>query len=98
MFGPWPVKQLLNTQKHMGAIVFIFKLPTPLYLLLASKSEMHLLICAIHSDFSVAVAAYTVNDLVVLIICQPFFKSKKELHKKHSNQIILLTFRGVRYL
>ena len=54
---------------------------------------MHLLICAIHSDFSVAVAAYTVNDLVVLIICQPFFKSKKENIK-----IKLLSYHPVLYL
>lgn len=39
---------------------------------------MHLSICAIHSAFSVGVAANTVKDLLALMICQPFLKSKDE--------------------
>lgn len=40
-------------------------------LLLRNKSSMHLLICAIHSCFSVLVAAYTANDFAVVRINQP---------------------------
>ena len=36
---------------------------------------MHLLMCAIHSDFSVGVAANTANDFLGLMICQPFFQA-----------------------
>uniref|UniRef100_A0A1A9ULN5 Uncharacterized protein n=1 Tax=Glossina austeni TaxID=7395 RepID=A0A1A9ULN5_GLOAU len=38
---------------------------------LRNKSSTHLWIWAIHSCFSVAVAAYTTNDLVVVRISQP---------------------------
>ena len=34
---------------------------------------MHLLMCAIHSAFSVGVAANTANDFFGEITCQPFF-------------------------
>ena len=43
--------------------------------LFANRSCIHLLICAIHSAFSVLVAAYTANDFFALMICHPFFKS-----------------------
>lgn len=42
------------------------------YLLFRNKSSMHLFIWAIHSCFSVPVAAYTANDLVGVRISQPF--------------------------
>lgn len=41
-------------------------------ILFLSKSSMHLFICAIHSCFSVLVAAYTANDLVAVRISHPF--------------------------
>lgn len=44
----------------------------PLFL---NKSSMHLFICAIHSCFSVDVAAYTANDLEAVRINQPFLNS-----------------------
>ena len=34
--------------------------------------------CAIHSDFSVAVAAYTVKDFFGLMICQPLRRPEKD--------------------
>ena len=37
---------------------------------------MHLLMCAIHSAFSVGVAAKTANDFFGEITCQPFFQAK----------------------
>lgn len=42
-----------------------------LHSLFLSRSSMHLFMCAIHSCFSVLVAAYTANDLVVVRISQP---------------------------
>lgn len=47
------------------------------YSLFLSKSSMHLFICAIHSCFSVLVAAYTANDLVVVRISHPLRYSAK---------------------
>lgn len=44
-------------------------------LLFLSKSSMHLLICAIHSCFSVEVAAYTANDFEAVRISQPLRNS-----------------------
>jgi len=44
----------------------------PLFL---NKSSIHLLMCAIHSCFSVEVAAYTANDLDAVRINQPFLNS-----------------------
>ena len=41
-------------------------------MLFASRSFTHFLMCAIHSDFSVAVAANTANDFLGLIICHPW--------------------------
>jgi hypothetical protein len=38
---------------------------------------MHLLMCAIHSCFSVDVAAYTANDLDAVRISHPFRNSEK---------------------
>lgn len=38
--------------------------------------------CAIHSAFSVAVAAYTVNDLLGLMICHPFLLPETSVGKK----------------
>ena len=36
---------------------------------------MHLLMCAIHSAFSVGVAANTANDFFGEITCHPFFQA-----------------------
>ena len=49
--------------------------PHTTHSLLASRSTMHLLMCAIHSAFSVAVAANTAKDLVGVMSCHPFFHS-----------------------
>ena len=46
------------------------------YLLLARRSTMHLLMCAIHSAFSVGVAAKTAKDFFGEITCHPFFQAK----------------------
>ena len=46
------------------------------YLLFLRRSTMHLLICAIHSCFSVDVAAYTANDLDAVRISHPFRNSE----------------------
>jgi len=48
------------------------------------------LICAIHSAFSVLVAAYTANDFFALMICHPFFKSEKKNKKGFFSPIKLL--------
>ena len=39
---------------------------------------MHLLMCAIHSAFSVGVAAKTAKDFFGEITCQPFFQAEEE--------------------
>lgn len=44
--------------------------------LLCSRSVTHLFMCAIHSDFSVAVAAYTAKDLVGVLMSQPLRNSE----------------------
>lgn len=49
------------------------------HILFLSKSSMHLFMCAIHSCFSVLVAAYTANDFVVVRISQPFRYSVSKL-------------------
>lgn len=46
---------------------------------------MHLLICAIHSCFSVPVAAYTANDFVVVRMSHPFLYSA--LDKDNVSQV-----------
>ena len=38
---------------------------------------MHLLMCAIHSAFSVGVAANTANDFFGEITCHPFFQAEE---------------------
>lgn len=45
-------------------------------LLFLSKSSIHFSMCAIHSSFSVAVAAYTAKDLDAVRINQPLRYSK----------------------
>ena len=49
--------------------------------LFASSSAMHLLMCAIHSAFSVGVAANTAKDFFGEIICQPFFHANGKWEK-----------------
>ena len=39
---------------------------------------MHLLMCAIHSAFSVGVAAKTAKDFFGEITCQPFFQAEEK--------------------
>lgn len=51
------------------------KKKTKWFKLFLNKSSMHLLICAIHSCFSVLVAAYTANDFVVVRMSHPFLYS-----------------------
>lgn len=53
-------------------IYYTLTVGTKEYLLFRNKSSMHLFIWAIHSCFSVPVAAYTANDLVGVRISQPF--------------------------
>lgn len=48
---------------------------------------MHLFMCAIHSPFSTAVAAYTANDLEAVLINQPFLYSKKEINYEKTKVI-----------
>jgi len=58
-----------------GKSLAVSKAPT-CYLLFLRRSTMHLLICAIHSCFSVDVAAYTANDLDAVRISHPFRNSE----------------------
>jgi hypothetical protein len=55
----------------------------PLFL---SKSSMHLFMWAIHSCFSVAVAAYTAKDLEAVRMNQPFRNSESETRGKRRNE------------
>ena len=63
-------------------------------LLFLSRSSIHLLICAIHSCFSVEVAAYTANDLEAVRISQPLRNSvrtytaySKIVHRKRKKTL-----------
>ena len=57
---------------------------TPLF---ASSSAMHLLMCAIHSAFSVGVAANTAKDFLGEIICHPFFHA---IGKRQETKLVLV--------
>ena len=47
-----------------------------IHILCARRSSTHFRMCAIHSFFSVAVAAYTTNDFLGLIIFHPLRKAR----------------------
>ena len=47
---------------------------------------MHLLMCAIHSDFSVGDAAYTANDFLGLMTCHPFFHATQEEREREGER------------
>ena len=46
---------------------------------------MHLLMCAIHSAFSVGVAAKTAKDFFGEITCHPFFQAKERERERESS-------------
>lgn len=72
---------LQNIQRKMNEILWslIRFYLRKFYILFRSKSSMHLFIWAIHSCFSVLVAAYTANDLVAVRMSHPFRYSNMEL-------------------
>lgn len=71
----WEKKNKQYWEMADGKSVTVPTAPT-CYLLFLRRSTMHLLICAIHSCFSVDVAAYTANDLDAVRISHPFRNSE----------------------
>ena len=58
--------------------------------LFARSSAMHLLMCAIHSAFSVGVAANTAKDFLGEMICHPFFHAigkRQETNSKEYREV-----------
>jgi len=65
-------------------------MPHPCHSLLARRSTIHLLMCAIHSAFSVAVAANTAKDFFGEITCHPFFQATKTSYHPLPNHFLVL--------
>lgn len=72
MFFNWLLPTYIKRETFQLKIKFHWTPNRSVHILFRSKSSMHLFMCAIHSCFSVLVAAYTANDFVVVRMSHPF--------------------------